>query len=112
MEQTVLDRESLEALREILEGEFLDLIQAFLTDAPKRIEAMNQAWQAGDVSALEHASHTLKGSSANIGAPKLAELCGILCNQCRQDQLSDPEAQLAAIEAALAELKLELEAYL
>ena len=75
----VLDPRVIQELRE-LGGEddpdlLADLVQMFLQDAPGRMKQIEEALASGDIKALEHAAHTLKSSSANIGARGLSAIC-------------------------------------
>ena len=51
-----------------------EIIQAFLDDVPKRIAHLKGALNGGDMEAIHLVGHTLKGSSANLGACRLREL--------------------------------------
>jgi len=68
----VIDMEVVAALRDLCEeGEpsLLDeLIEIFLDDTPRRLEDLVQAFEEGNAHALEAAAHSLKSSSANLGA--------------------------------------------
>ena len=55
-------------------GEFGDLVRVYLEDAPQRIAAIEVAAASGDAAAQVAPAHTLKSSSANIGATALSEL--------------------------------------
>jgi HPt (histidine-containing phosphotransfer) domain-containing protein len=75
----VLDSRVIQELRE-LGGEddpglLAELIQMFLEDAPGRMKEIEKALASGDIKSLEHAAHTLKSSSANIGARGLSSIC-------------------------------------
>ncbi len=52
------------------------VVERFLTEAPRRLAEMRQALAKGDGAALVFAAHSLKGSSAQLGALLLAELSG------------------------------------
>ena len=52
------------------------VVERFLTEAPRRLAEMRQALAKGDGATLVFAAHSLKGSSAQLGALLLAELCG------------------------------------
>ena len=78
-DREVLDLEALDALRE-LGGEddpglVRELIEMFLGDAPGRLELIERGLETGDLDVVERAAHTLKGSSANIGAAQLSKIC-------------------------------------
>jgi HPt (histidine-containing phosphotransfer) domain-containing protein len=56
-------------------GELADL---FLGDARSGIEALEEAVNKGDAPTVREVSHMLKGSSGNMGARRMAELCAQL----------------------------------
>jgi HPt (histidine-containing phosphotransfer) domain-containing protein len=70
-----LDPDVLSALREVMEEGFAALIDTFLVDCEARLQLLRQADTAAQV--IETA-HSFKGSSSNMGALRLAELCGQL----------------------------------
>lgn len=47
----------------------------FLDQSPAIINEINEHQQVGDVTKMWQAAHKLKGSSLNLGAKHLAELC-------------------------------------
>jgi HPt (histidine-containing phosphotransfer) domain-containing protein len=52
-----------------------EMITLFLENASDRLATADAGVGAGDASAAEHAMHTLKASSAQLGALRLARLC-------------------------------------
>ncbi len=75
-----LDGDAFAALKELGEddgdGEFLTgIIQQFIEDASSRMGALRSAVRAGDAVTLEKTAHSLKSSSAYVGALTMAELC-------------------------------------
>ena len=50
------------------------ILDTFLADAPKRMEALVAALQAGDLAATAKAAHAFKSASATIGAAGLAQM--------------------------------------
>jgi HPt (histidine-containing phosphotransfer) domain-containing protein len=52
-----------------------------------------------DPQALRHAAHTLKSSSASVGALTLSSLCASIEARVRDGQLEGLEADLAALVA-------------
>jgi HPt (histidine-containing phosphotransfer) domain-containing protein len=54
------------------------VLVAFETSSERMLLMWNLARESGDVAAVHHIAHTLKSSSANIGALGLSELCAKL----------------------------------
>jgi two-component system sensor histidine kinase/response regulator len=77
--QPVLDLEVVESLKALDEdggcGLFLELIDLFVHDAAAQLSTLQAALAAGDIKTVERTAHTLKSSSANIGASRLSGLC-------------------------------------
>lgn len=69
----------IEELRELADEdtpEFLkELLHSFLADAERHLESMQIGLDEGDLPKVMHASHTLKSSSANLGALGLSAFC-------------------------------------
>ena len=86
----------------------VELIDLYLGDAPRWVEAMRTAAAGDDATVLKRAAHTLKGSSGSLGISRVAEVCVMLELNCsgsaaRVDellQLMDREFETA--RAALA----------
>ncbi len=51
-----------------------ELVGTFLADAPTQVDAMTAAVQADDAAALVRPAHTLKSSSATVGAMRLSSV--------------------------------------
>jgi len=73
-----LDHVSLRELKSIMEDDFDLLINTFIGDSNIRVDALKNAVAAQDAQALRAAAHSFKGSSLNICAPDLAELCRLM----------------------------------
>ena len=91
-EPPTLDRSAIDELRELVDEDtpdFLtDLLDSFLTDARQYLAALESSNQAGDTAGVMAASHTLKSSSANLGAMKLSEFCSQIEAISRMHSLS------------------------
>jgi HPt (histidine-containing phosphotransfer) domain-containing protein len=68
-------------------GLIAELIEIFLIDAPLRLQEISQALDRGDLKIVERAAHTLKSSSANIGATGLSKLCTEMEQVAREQRL-------------------------
>jgi two-component system sensor histidine kinase/response regulator len=75
-----------------------ELIALYLDDAPGRITAMRAAIEAGDMDALRVAAHTLKSSSAQLGAMKLSACCKELEELARAESLTGAVAMLSSLD--------------
>ena len=100
----VLDQAALENIRALerpgvpsLLGRVID---RYLLDAPKLIEAMRQAREQADAPALARAAHTLKSASASLGARHPAELCATLEADARNGDTAQAAALLDQLERA------------
>ena len=70
------DAASLERLKRFGGGKLLgEMISLFLGSAPERIAAARAGLDAGDAKATEMALHSLKSSSAQLGALQMQRLC-------------------------------------
>jgi HPt (histidine-containing phosphotransfer) domain-containing protein len=78
-----------------------ELIEAYLADAPAQIAAIHGAAAAGDAGALVRPAHTLKSSSATVGAQQLAARSRRLEFAGREERLDDATTQndVAALDA-------------
>jgi HPt (histidine-containing phosphotransfer) domain-containing protein len=96
------------AIAELLEStgddpEFVnEVVDTYLADAPRQVDAMRAALAAGDLVALGRAAHTLKGNSRDLGATTLAELARGLEEQARAGDGTDAAARIDAVDAAFA----------
>lgn len=70
-----LDMAALEELQMIMEDDFALLLTTFLADGDIRVNEIKQALLAEDAEAVRRAAHSFKGSSSNVGAYKLSDLC-------------------------------------
>jgi CheY-like chemotaxis protein/HPt (histidine-containing phosphotransfer) domain-containing protein len=88
-----VDRAVLAGLRALQEpGEpdpSIELIDLFLSDTPAKIQAMRSAIARSDATALKESAHGLKGSASNLGARRLAKLCGELEKLSREGKLTE-----------------------
>ena len=70
-----LDPDTVASLLESVGGdeEFLaELFSAFAAEAPSLLQSVEDASASGDAESLRHAAHTLKSTSASLGALRLS----------------------------------------
>jgi CheY-like chemotaxis protein len=74
----VLDRDLVASLKEMGGADdpelFQELVDLFLRETPRLMADLDRAFAAGDLKAVERAAHSLKSSSANLGAVELSNL--------------------------------------
>jgi signal transduction histidine kinase/DNA-binding NarL/FixJ family response regulator/HPt (histidine-containing phosphotransfer) domain-containing protein len=106
----VLDGDVLEELRSILGTEVDRLIEVFLDDTPRLIAALEAAVVGPDYDMLRNASHTLKSSSANLGAMSLSNAAKKLELATRTQTLERPAVAVAVIANEFARARQALRA--
>jgi signal transduction histidine kinase/CheY-like chemotaxis protein len=106
----VLNNGVLDELREVLGGEVDKIIAVYLEDAPRLIAQLERAAVSNDPIALRVAAHTLKSSSANVGATTLSEAARDLEHGARDGTLSQPATAVARIVGEFAQVRAALQA--
>ena len=93
LEGDPLDPSALEKIRALQRDGAPDLvamvIDQYLSDSSKLVEVMQTAARTGDAGELRNAAHSLKSSSANVGAMILAELCKMIEAKAREKDLNE-----------------------
>jgi len=95
-------------LLDTMGGEFGDLVRVYLEDAPQRIAEMEAAAASGDALAQVAPAHTLKSSSANIGATSLSELARRIEHAARAGVPTGPAELAAGIRPEYERVAMEL----
>ena len=95
----VLDDEVLAELREVMGAEFRNLVEMFLVDATKYIRQLEEAATANDLQRMIAPAHTLKSSSANLGAMTVSAAAKRIEVGAREGTLSRPAVAVAVLEA-------------
>ena len=96
-----LDPEAFRHLLDITGGdlEFVDeLIDTYIDDATVQLAAMREAAANGDVDAMIRPAHSLKSSSACVGALQLADACDLLERLARDESSNTAEIPRHATE--------------
>ena len=93
----VIDHEILDELRALLGGEVDRLIDVFLEDTPRLITALENAASGPDYTALRDAAHSLKSSSANLGAMSLSAAAKRIEMGAREQALERPAVAVALV---------------
>jgi HPt (histidine-containing phosphotransfer) domain-containing protein len=100
---SVLDPAALARLQELDPGGQAGLVQRVLTTYVNSLDKLLAQWAAartaGDAAALRHVAHTLKSSSASVGALTLSGLCAEVERALREGETAGLEARLEALTA-------------
>jgi signal transduction histidine kinase/ligand-binding sensor domain-containing protein/CheY-like chemotaxis protein/HPt (histidine-containing phosphotransfer) domain-containing protein len=81
-----------------------ELIDLFLSDMPRRMEALRIAVAAQEATPIYRAAHSLSGGSATLGARTLGELAGELEKLARSGSLPGSQVLAQAIEKEFARI--------
>jgi len=100
--ETPIDVSVLNELRETVgagdEEMFNELLSIYLDDAPNLIAEMEKAYEMKDVEKLTRSSHTLKSSSATIGAMDLSTLCKQVEHASREGKIDNLDEKIEMIK--------------
>lgn len=103
-----VDNEALRELQVVMGEDFNNLLKTFVTDSAARIVAAEQAAAAADSDALRRAAHSFKGSSGNMGAPLLSDLCRQIEELAHSGQVESCIPLLVELNAEFAVVQREL----
>ena len=89
-----------------------ELVQLYLTDAPEQIDLMRQGLSSDDNEQLKRAAHTLKSSSANVGAMDLQRVCQTLEDQAGNIDTTSLSKQVHHIMHQFEAIKTQLQQWI
>ena len=111
----VLDEAALDNIRKLQRPNKPDILHRvvglYLRSAPELLDAMHTGVAEANGEALRMAAHSLKSSSANVGAARLAGLCRELEEMGRSHQFGRATEALAEVMASFEQVRLALGAY-
>lgn len=107
----VLDPAALERLMRIGGQEFLvEMIELFLEHAPQRLAAARAAFDAGDITAVYRAAHSLKSTAGNLGARALQSVAERAEARAAAEEVGTLPALLDDMNQAYERVRPQLEA--
>ena len=77
------------------------VVEGFLEDIPKQIEALKGYLEAGDAARAERQAHTIKGASANVGGEALRAVAFEMEKAGKTGDLESVTARLPELETAV-----------
>lgn len=108
-----LDAKALQIIRDMAgegaEEVLAQVIDAYLEDAPKLLQAIAGALALKDAQTLHRSAHTLKSSSTILGATHLGNLCKELEAIAQTGTIQDREPKLSHLEAEYERVKAALQ---
>lgn len=110
-----LDRSKIRELLDLTGGELdwlKDLMDTYLQDTRTRLDELAGLVVAGSTDRIQRAAHGIKGSSSNIGATRMADLCAGMETLSKVPDPRAAAAQLALLEAEFARIRADLPAAL
>jgi HPt (histidine-containing phosphotransfer) domain-containing protein len=97
-----IDVKALDNIRALQQPGAPDLLERvialYLHDVPILVQSMREAIAAGDSVVLQRAAHTLKSTSATLGALQLAQLCNEMEVRARDTDVGDAGQWIDLIE--------------
>lgn len=107
-DEEIINHEQFEDMRDLLEEDFAELIQVYITDSYQRITKLRTAQQENDNANGFEVAHALKGASANLGTTQLMSLSSQLQERCRERCVSEQAALIEDIAVALQRAEQEI----
>jgi len=108
----VLDPPALERLVETIGDDrslLTALIDTFLRDTPRLVEAARRGLEHGQTDEVRRAAHTLKSNAGTFGATSLSELSRQLEALARSGVLEGADQLIARIDAEWGRVRIALE---
>ena len=81
-----------------------EVIDLFLTDTPRILQALDASLSRGDGSSAARAAHMLKGSAANFDAPAVCQLARAVETHAREGRLDAAATVRQQLDAAVQQL--------
>ncbi|WP_425479901.1 ATP-binding protein [Xanthomonas maliensis] len=104
----ILDADVVEELYEVAGNDTIRILQLFLEDTPGIIEQLESAAGNRDSMQLRDLAHSLKSSSANVGAQALSNAARRIELAARTGTIERPSAMVALVIAEYARARLAL----
>jgi len=105
----IIDSTKISELRELFGDNFNIIISKFIDTSSKSLVTLKSAVEANDMESILKSCHFLKGSSANIGALIVHQLCSDLEIRIREDDEVNIEKYFKDIETAFIDCKQQLQ---
>jgi HPt (histidine-containing phosphotransfer) domain-containing protein len=112
MQPGLIDQAALDSLLATTDREFVgELIDAYLEDSPALIAGMKEALANGNATEFTRAAHSLKSSSASLGAASLSDLAKELEHLGKESKLTGAASKLEQLAGLFEQVQTSLEEF-
>ena len=85
-----IDRATFDEVLEVMGSDFESLVSVYLDDTPKHLRLLAEKAKVGDINAMIAPAHSLKSTSANLGAHRLSDIAKQIEQGARTQDLRNP----------------------
>ncbi|WP_031482984.1 Hpt domain-containing protein [Maridesulfovibrio frigidus] len=90
----------------------IEILKVYLSDAPERVSSLSKGFEENDIDLVVKYSHALKGITATIRAPRLAQIAEATEVAARKGDIEESRSYFLSIESELEKLLAVLKEYL
>ena len=95
----------LDELKMLMEDDFSILLETYIQDSDQRLEALGSAISTANSAEVRELAHSFKGSSANLGAQPLADICLTLETMGREGTLDGADAAYESLKQEYSQVR-------
>ena len=105
---TPINAQIVNDLMDMMGAEFADLVRVYLEDSPKALAILERAATSNDLDGLIAPAHSLKSTSANLGALMLADMAKRIEHGARSGTIGEPVLLVAQLTHEFQRVSLHL----
>ncbi|VAW93610.1 hypothetical protein MNBD_GAMMA23-652 [hydrothermal vent metagenome] len=109
-ESNAIDSNTIASLKEIMGDAFSMLINTFTDDTGKLIHSLTELQQQNDLDVFTRNAHSIKSSSANVGALQLSAIAAVLEARGKNGDISNTSALIEKLSTEFSHACDELNA--
>jgi CheY-like chemotaxis protein/HPt (histidine-containing phosphotransfer) domain-containing protein/two-component sensor histidine kinase len=96
-DSTPINTQIVNDLMDMMGAEFADLVRVYLEDSPKALNILERSANANDLDGLIAPAHSLKSTSANLGALMLSDMAKRIEHGARSGTIGEPVLLVAQL---------------